>query len=77
MARKLGKLASRRGQTAKIGLSDGCWKIWLPLGCHDGTISMDLEAIWGMSAYRASGGKKCRYGLFPRRRSGYYAVEVG
>ena len=51
MARKLGKLASRRGQTAKNGLSDGCWKIWLPLGCHDGTISMDLEAIWGMSAY--------------------------
>ncbi len=49
MARKLGKLASRRGQTAKIGLSDGCWKIWLPLGCHDGTISVDLEAIWGMS----------------------------
>jgi len=49
MARKMNEWYPRHGPTTKIGLSDGCWKIWLPLGCHDGTVSIDLEAIWGMS----------------------------
>ena len=49
MAEKLGKWSSNRGLISKIRPSDGCKGMPFPWRGNGGTISTNLDVIWGMS----------------------------
>ena len=51
MARKMTEWPSKRGPITKIMPSDGCIGIQFPWRWDSGTISTNLDGIWGMSAY--------------------------
>ena len=50
MARKVTEWPSKRGPITKIMPSDGCKGDTVPLAVESGTISTNLDGIWGMSA---------------------------
>ena len=55
MARKMTEWPSKRGPITKIMPSDGCIGDTVPWRWESGTISTNLDGIWGMSVQRISG----------------------
>ena len=51
MARKMTEWPAKRGPITKIMPSDGCKGIQFPWRWDGGTISTNLDVIWGMSVY--------------------------
>ena len=51
MARKMTEWPSKRGPITKIMPSDGCIGDTVPWRWESGTISTNLDGIWGMSVY--------------------------
>ena len=51
MARKMTEWPSKRGPITKIMPSDGCIGDTVPWRWESGTISTNLDGIWGMSGY--------------------------
>ncbi len=49
MVENLGKWPSKRGPISKIRPSDGCGRNAILLAVNGGTISTNLDGIWGMS----------------------------
>ena len=74
MARKMTEWPSKRGPITKIMPSDGCIGDTVPWRWESGTISTNLDGIWGMSAQPARRGAKTNFHHFRDTTSSFNVI---